>query len=168
MLTLSSCSTWTETPSTPEEAADKPILMPSISRGINRNHDEQKEKEETPAPTEQATESAKPEPTESTKVTRKADRIPTAEQQEAAIEAIKNNSSPQITPVNPTPPAETIVVPAGVISTPTTTPLSPEPVPVSEEEDEPEILPAPRPTSIELRGLRTPGLPNVLPMEVKG
>lgn len=159
MLTLSNCASWTE--GQDPDGSKEIVRMPSISRGTIRNNQEAtpKEEEAETTPDKKAASDIQNSPEvdshetkPSTTVVAPTDpnegRIPTQAQQDAAIQSL----------TKPTPAPET---------EPTLTPVLPAdspPVPPAEEE----LIPAPRPNSIELRGLRTPSLPNTLPMEVKG
>ncbi len=152
MLILSNCTNVSGDGT--EEDKDDLILMPSISRGATRGHaDNVKKEEEKPSTQESKT----PAPNK--------EKVPTKAQQEAALEALSKPTGSQTKTAVPTPAPAPVTEPVAV-PVPVARPTAPQPTSMPEEEED--STPAPRPNSVELRGFRTPTLPSVLPMDVKG
>lgn len=143
MLVLSNC---TSVPSDAEskESADI-VLMPSISRGSNRGHADNKPKKDT-------------EPKLNESKVAQGQLTPSKAQQAAAMEVLsKPTSTPSKAKPAPSPELE-----------PTAIPLPSPALPAGDNDNGDDDAPAPRPNAVELRGFRTPKLPGILPMEVKG
>ncbi len=153
MLVLSNCTN-VSGDATAEDKSDI-VLMPSISHGAKRGHDKNEKTSEDEPPTKKQAKKTDKED--------KTTHVPTAAQQEAAIKAL---STPEPTAkATDTPTAIPVTVPEPTPSPSAPNPSSTEQPAAPLEDDAP---PAPRPNSVELRGLRTPTLPGILPMEVKG